>query len=200
MCRSDIYSVSLPTRRNTEPEVFTFDLIPAVPAPHIMQCTRPRRRRPARVLYPSSSRRYLPRAERSPAKRWLLALCVVVLLQIYSEDDVSAEAVGDVSTADEGAFDVGYNVLPFASAEEQARRLTDRHEQQDEEKSSMRPSVWSSWWLNKTCPTRARLTKTSSSQSASLLEVRAIREQSAPNGGYVVALLYPVYHKLGSEQ
>uniref|UniRef100_A0A3B4CN45 Uncharacterized protein n=2 Tax=Pygocentrus nattereri TaxID=42514 RepID=A0A3B4CN45_PYGNA len=187
MCRSDPLSFTLPARRTTEPEIFTFDRIPAAQPVQLLQCARPRpRRRPLRVLYPSTGRRYLPRAERSPVKRWLLALCLVVLLQIYSEDDVAVAAEDDVTVADEtAAF-----ALRFASAEERARRLTEQGEGTTPARTLHSLLAWRQ---DETCAPPA-------SPGASW-QGQAVREQSArSNGGYVVALLYPVYHTLGSEQ
>ncbi|XP_076854951.1 radiation-inducible immediate-early gene IEX-1 [Brachyhypopomus gauderio] len=190
--RSNTLSLSVPTknfgafeykpmpRKNTEPEVFTFDQLPAQAqraAP-----VRPRKKI-TRVMYPSNVRKYLPPAEKSPAKRWLLALCLVVLVQIYTEEGaVDAQRAADVHAdlpREDASFTL-YNVLPFQSAEERVRQMTGCRED----------AALTSWspWLNATCP------------SASWEEdVRAARQQSRRNG-YVVALLYPVYHTLGSEQ
>ncbi|KAG8447378.1 hypothetical protein GDO86_014738, partial [Hymenochirus boettgeri] len=72
--------------RNTEPEIFTFDIGP-------MKVTGPRRnpaggraKRPRRVLYPAKVRRYLPPPETDLALRWLYLLGVVLLLQICFEE------------------------------------------------------------------------------------------------------------------
>ncbi|KAI4883267.1 hypothetical protein NFI96_006214 [Prochilodus magdalenae] len=169
-------------RRTTEPEVFTFDHIPAVPVQPV-QSVRPRRRRPARVLYPSSSRRYLPRAESSPVKRWLIALCLVVLLQIYTEDDVAVAADELVVAAGDETPYARYDVLPCASGEGCADETTPARTLE---------SLWS-------CPSASCRADKASTRWSGETE-RAVREQSARNGGYVVALLYPVYHTLGSEQ
>lgn len=46
----------------------------------------PRRSRRARkVLYPPHGRKYLPRQEKDPAKRWLLLFAGITLLQILAE-------------------------------------------------------------------------------------------------------------------
>ncbi|XP_077416870.1 radiation-inducible immediate-early gene IEX-1 [Vanacampus margaritifer] len=71
------------TRRNTQPEVFTFEHIPAAassPAP-----ARPKKRC-TRVMYPAKVRMHLPPPEKSAAKRWLLLLVLVLLWQIYTEE------------------------------------------------------------------------------------------------------------------
>ncbi|KAM9446821.1 radiation-inducible immediate-early gene IEX-1 [Clarias gariepinus] len=176
--------------RNTEPEVFTFDRLPdpqlSAPRQHQQQ---QQRRRVARVLYPAKVRKYLPPAEKSPAKRWLLALCLVLLAQIYTEcddeladiteaasrsDALSAELQGDAVSASSPLF------LHFRSAEETARRLTSCSKAQG-------------LWMNMSC----------SMEDEEVQEVQEqrhhIRQQM--NNPYVVALLYPaVIHTLGSEQ
>ncbi|KAM9743006.1 radiation-inducible immediate-early gene IEX-1 [Menidia menidia] len=72
--------------RSTEPEVFTFEheLVRATAARSCVP-VRPRKRC-TRVMYPAKVRMHLPPPEKSRAKRWLLALCLVVLWQIYTED------------------------------------------------------------------------------------------------------------------
>lgn len=53
---------------------------------------RLRRRRTQKVMYPRLVRKYLPRTEKgSLAKRWLLALCAVVFLQICTEEGLEGE-------------------------------------------------------------------------------------------------------------
>lgn len=189
MCRSDTFSLTVPARRSTEPEIFTFDRIPEVHA-QAAQCARPAppRRRAVRVLYPSTGRRYLPRAERSPAKRWLLALCLVVLLQIYAEDDVTAAQENEEMVAAGGAF---------ASAEEEMKAATAAAAAADGASACSRLSSWR-MHEEKTCPERA-------AASLERWSVRRVHEEDsararARNGGYVVALLYPVYHKLGGSE
>ncbi|XP_058632244.1 radiation-inducible immediate-early gene IEX-1 [Onychostoma macrolepis] len=208
--RSDSLVLSLPTNtffqpqsqsqfdfrpmmpRNTEPEIFTFERIPETQQsafPPRGAAARPRKRN-TRVMYPSKVRKYLPPAEKSPAKRWLLVLCLVVFLQIYTEE-------GSVETTQsEGPTftDVtSCNVLRFQSAEEQAREMMGScsedlslmsHQQLQ---SSSEEKKENTWFLNTTCP--------SSSWEE---DINTFYQQSRRNG-YVVALLYPVYHRLGTE-
>uniref|UniRef100_A0A3B3R6T0 Zgc:158343 n=1 Tax=Paramormyrops kingsleyae TaxID=1676925 RepID=A0A3B3R6T0_9TELE len=70
--------------RNSEPEIFTFDPTPVQTAQRSTPVRH--RKRNTRVMYPSKVRKYLPPAEKSPIKRWLVILCLVVCLQIYSEE------------------------------------------------------------------------------------------------------------------
>ncbi|XP_028852521.1 radiation-inducible immediate-early gene IEX-1 [Denticeps clupeoides] len=164
--RSDSQVVFGAAARNTQPEIFTFERVPAAPPPP----PRPRRK-PTRVLYPSTVRRHLPPAEKSPAKRWLLVLCLVVLFQIWTEEAAAdGQCAAELLEAPGGdASFARYRVLPFRSAEEQARRLT---------------GDWMEL-LNETCPTCEE-------------QVKELYEKSTRNS-YVVALLYPVYHTLGGD-
>ncbi|XP_059399598.1 uncharacterized protein LOC132131556 [Carassius carassius] len=173
--------------RNTEPEIFTFERIPEPqqPAfPHRGAPVRPRKRN-TRVMYPSKVRKYLPPAEKSPAKRWLIILCLVVFMQIYTEE-------GSVETT-QSEEPTSYNVLSFQSSDEQTRQMMGScpedlslvsHQQL---KSSSEEQKEISWLLNTTCP--------SSSWDE---DINTLYQQSRRNG-YVVALLYPVYHRLGTE-
>ncbi|KAK3514310.1 hypothetical protein QTP70_013713 [Hemibagrus guttatus] len=175
------YSAYRPTARNTEPEVFTFDRLPEqrFSAPRQQQ-----RRKVTRVMYPAKVRKYLPPAEKSLAKRWLLALCLVLLAQIYTECDdehdmTEAAALSGALAVDlpgDGASASSPLFLHFPSAEETARRLTSCSEE---------PGPW----MNSTCGV----------EEAEVQEHRQHRRQQR-NSPYVVALLYPaVYHTLGSE-
>lgn len=200
--RSDSLVLSLPTnaffqpqsrfdfrpatmQRNTEPEIFTFEQIPEPQSfPHRGAPLRPRKRN-TRVMYPSKVRKYLPPAEKSPAKRWLLALCLVVFLQIYTEEGAVETTQSEGPTFTDAT---AYNVLPFQSAEEQARQMMGncpevfgQSSSEEEEKKE------NSWFLNTTCP------------SSSLEEDFTTLYQQSRRNGYVVALLYPVYHRLGTE-
>lgn len=205
--RSDSLVFSLPTNaffqpqsqfdfrqmmpRNTEPEIFTFERIPEPQQPAFPPrgaAVRPRKRN-TRVMYPSKVRKYLPPAEKSPAKRWLLVLCLVVFMQIYTEE-------GSVETTQsEGPTftDATCNVLPFQSADEQAREMMGScpedfspmsHQQLQ---SCSEEKEENSWLLNTTCPS-----------SIWEEDINTFNQQSRRNG-YVVALLYPVYHRLGTE-
>uniref|UniRef100_A0A3Q1ELX1 Radiation-inducible immediate-early gene IEX-1 n=1 Tax=Acanthochromis polyacanthus TaxID=80966 RepID=A0A3Q1ELX1_9TELE len=72
--------------RSTEPEVFTFERIPAqATAVRSTVPIRPKKRC-TRVMYPAKVRMHLPPPEKNQAKRWLLILCLVVLWQIYTEE------------------------------------------------------------------------------------------------------------------
>lgn len=81
------FALSRMSARSTEPEIFTFDRVPAqATAVRSVVPIRPRKRC-SRVMYPPKVRMHLPPPERmSPAARWLLVLVLVVLLQIYFED------------------------------------------------------------------------------------------------------------------
>ncbi|XP_067296387.1 radiation-inducible immediate-early gene IEX-1 [Pseudorasbora parva] len=172
-------------QRNTEPEIFTFERIPEPQqAFHHRGAAPPRpRKRNTRVMYPSKVRKYLPPAEKSPAKRWLLALCLVVFLQIYTEEGSVETTQSEATTFTDAT---AYNVLPFQSAEEQARQMMGEFPE-DFIQSSSEEKKESSWLLNTTCP------------SSSLEEDFATLYQQSRRNGYVVALLYPVYHRFGSE-
>ncbi|KAM4695841.1 radiation-inducible immediate-early gene IEX-1 [Rhinophrynus dorsalis] len=78
--------------RSRLPEIFTFDVesVQPVAAPR-RHPAGGRGRRPRRVLYPAKVRRYLPPPETDRALRWLYVLCLVVLVQIFSEDGSLAE-------------------------------------------------------------------------------------------------------------
>ncbi|XP_077097833.1 radiation-inducible immediate-early gene IEX-1 [Siphateles boraxobius] len=201
--RSDSMVLSLPTNaffqpqqqfgfrsmepRNTEPEIFTFERIPEPQR----QSFNPRgasqrpRKRNTRVMYPPKVRKYLPPAEKSPAKRWLIALCLVVFLQIYTEEGSVETMQSEAPTFTDSA---AYNVLPFQSAEEQARQMMGKFpEDFSQSCSEKEEKKESSWLLNTTCP------------SSSLEEDFTTLYQQSRRNGYVVALLYPVYHRLGTE-
>uniref|UniRef100_A0A8C2E5V5 Torsin family 4, member Aa n=1 Tax=Cyprinus carpio TaxID=7962 RepID=A0A8C2E5V5_CYPCA len=79
-----VSSQSFMSPRSTSPKVFTFenfqDTINSNPAsPH-----KRKKKRKARVLFPSSSLRAVPTKERSRAKNCLYLLCIIVFLQIYN--------------------------------------------------------------------------------------------------------------------
>uniref|UniRef100_A0A3B4FMD8 Radiation-inducible immediate-early gene IEX-1 n=1 Tax=Pundamilia nyererei TaxID=303518 RepID=A0A3B4FMD8_9CICH len=84
------------TSRSTEPEVFTFERVPAqATAVRSYVPIRPKKRC-TRVMYPAKVRMHLPPPEKSQAKRWLVILCLVVLWQIYTEDPlISADFKGE---------------------------------------------------------------------------------------------------------
>ncbi|XP_069039501.1 radiation-inducible immediate-early gene IEX-1 [Lepisosteus oculatus] len=113
------YSSYRPLPRRTEPEIFTFEPV-AVLEQRRSSLLRPRKKT-TRVMYPSKVRKYLPPAEKSPAKRWLLALCLVLSWQIYTEDPTAEPAAPAESGAPAapGGEDLSsrYQFLPFLSAE-----------------------------------------------------------------------------------
>ncbi|XP_012686044.2 radiation-inducible immediate-early gene IEX-1 [Clupea harengus] len=199
--RSDSIVLSLPTNnflqdsfsfssmpRSKEPEIFTFDHIPAQVQHRPAAVTRQRRKN-TRVMYPSNVRKYLPPVEKSAAKRWLVILCLVVFLQIWTEEgviDTQTDGAVSDSACEETTF-AQYQVLPFQSAEEQARQMRSisvESQVNEQERVSSEQNSWS-LLLNTTCPSCTE-------------EIKCSPEQSTSHG-YVVALLYPVYHTLGSD-
>lgn len=175
--------------RSKEPEIFTFERVPTqATAVRSFAPVRPKKRC-TRVMYPAKVRMYLPPAEKSPAKRWLVILCLVVLWQIYTEEPCVETPLG---SADSPVGD--YQVLPFQSAEEQARQLTDSAAAEGlpvpvsgckGRVAGHSSSSWEQILLNTTCPSPSLET-----------EISRMYEQSTRNG-YMVALL--VYHRLGSD-
>uniref|UniRef100_A0A4W6G475 Zgc:158343 n=1 Tax=Lates calcarifer TaxID=8187 RepID=A0A4W6G475_LATCA len=84
--RQESFAFSRMATRSTEPEVFTFERIPAqATAVRSFVPIRPKKRC-TRVMYPAKVRMHLPPPEKSQAKRWLVILCLVVLWQIYTEE------------------------------------------------------------------------------------------------------------------
>nr|XP_014347168.1 PREDICTED: uncharacterized protein LOC106704514 [Latimeria chalumnae] len=71
-----------------EPEIFTFD---SVPQPRRSPAIKARK--PRRVLYPAQVRKYLPPQQTDSAKRWLIYLCLVVLLQIFTEEPAGEDLI-----------------------------------------------------------------------------------------------------------
>lgn len=180
----DSFPMAAAMPRSKEPEIFTFEQAP-VEAAHRPAAVPRQRRKNTRVMYPSHVRKYLPPTEKSPAKRWLVILCLVVFLQIWTEDGVVDSPTDSAvkESCEETPF-AQYQVLAFQSAEglveEQARPLSDETEQEQEEQTSENQV------LNTTCLSCTE-------------EIKCPPEPSTSNG-YVVALLYPVYHsRLGSE-
>ncbi|XP_029103246.1 radiation-inducible immediate-early gene IEX-1 [Scleropages formosus] len=184
--------------RSREPEIFTFEESPAaIPQPHRSASLR-QRRKITRVMYPSKVRKYLPPAEKSPVKRWLIILCLVVCVQIYAEEGYTTEspaadsAAPDTTSPAPGEVELSfaeYHVLPFRSAELHARHMKDAGESSAEQKAERPPLNV----INKTCPGPG----TSSGEPGA---GAAVYEQQSSGSCYVMALLYPVYHRLGSEQ
>lgn len=163
--------------RSTEPEVFTFERIPAQ-ATAVRSCVPVRpKKRCTRVMYPAKVRMHLPPPEKSQAKRWLLILCLVVLWQIYTEEPCADSPVG---AADSPVAD--FQGFPFQSAEEQARQLSAAS--CEDNGSASDPDT--------TCPAPAPVPVPAQEADSS----RAY-EQSAAGNSYMVALL--VYHRLGSD-
>lgn len=183
-----------PMPRSKEPEIFTFEQVP-VHAPPRNTPVRQRRKN-TRVMYPATVRKYLPPAEKSPAKRWLLILCLVVFLQIYTEEtnvETTTATAAENSAADVPSEDLSfpqYQLLPFQSAEQQAREMKSlsaegQRKAREEQQKAPEQSVLTRL-LKWTCPRRGA-------------KVVSLYERSRRNS-YVVALLYPVYHRLGSEK
>ncbi|XP_048099631.1 uncharacterized protein LOC125294719 [Alosa alosa] len=199
--RSNSIVLSLPTNnffqenfsfasmpRSKEPEIFTFEQIPAQ-VQHRPAAVLRQRRKNTRVMYPSNVRKYLPPVEKSAAKRWLVILCLVVFLQIWTEEgviDTQTESAVLDSSCEETPFGQ-YQVLSFQSAEEQARQMrSDSVEspEKEQERLSSEQNTWGTL-LNTTCPSCMEEIKCSPGQNT--------------NNGYVVALLYTVHHTLGSD-
>ncbi|XP_034396948.1 radiation-inducible immediate-early gene IEX-1 [Cyclopterus lumpus] len=106
--------------RSTEPEVFTFERVPPQ-ASAVLSCAPVRpRKRCTRVMYPAKVRMHLPPPERSPAQRWLLVLCLVVLWQIYTEEPCADAPQG---SADSPGSD--YQSFPFHHQSAEEQQLTD---------------------------------------------------------------------------
>lgn len=82
--------------RSTEPEVFTFERLPAAAATAVRSRVPVRpRKRATRVMYPAKVRMHLPPPERSRAKRALLLLALVLLWQVCTEEPCTEEPRGD---------------------------------------------------------------------------------------------------------
>lgn len=182
--QQESFAFSRMAARSTEPEVFTFERIPAqATAVRSFVPIRPKRRC-TRVMYPAKVRMHLPPPEKSQAKRWLVILCLVVLWQIYTEEPCAETTLG---SADSPVGD--YQCFALQSAEEQARQFPDLSA--SSELLSASPSSCDDGSSSEqiipgtTCPKSGDETETSRSF-----------EQSAGKS-YMVALL--VYHRLGSD-
>ncbi|CAL8263346.1 unnamed protein product [Boreogadus saida] len=156
--------------RSTQPEIFTFERIPAKAAAVPSYGPLRSKKRCTRVMYPAKVRMHLPPVERSAAKRCLLALCLVLLWQIYTEEPCADTPPGSADP----------QVLPLRSAEDQVRRLAEV----DGFSSLQLPAgeAGSSAWLS-------LLSNGSGEETESDMSY----DHSTRNG-YMVALL--VYHKL----
>lgn len=183
--RQESFAFSRMAARSTEPEVFTFEQVPAhATAVHSYVPIRPKKRC-TRVMYPAKVRMHLPPPEKSQAKRWLVLLCLVVLWQIYTEEPCAETPLG---SAESPMSD--YQGFPFQSAEEQARQLA---------------AVSASSELMSASASGCEDTRSSSDQTPNTTcsepgqdaETRRSFEQSASNS-YVVALI--MYHRLGSDK
>lgn len=171
--------------RSTEPEVFTFERIPAqATAVRSYVPIRPKKRC-TRVMYPAKVRMHLPPPEKSQAKRWLVILCLVVLWQIYTEEPCAETPLG---SADSAVSD--YQGFTFHSAEEQARQLTDLTASSELLKASQTTCEDGSSSSEQIIPA------TTCPKAGEETEASRAFEQSAGKS-YVVALL--VYHRLGSD-
>nr|XP_057927107.1 radiation-inducible immediate-early gene IEX-1 [Doryrhamphus excisus] len=116
--RRESFVSSRLSNRSTEPEIFTFEQIPtqATAVPSFVPI-RPRKRC-TRVMYPAKVRMHLPPPEKSPAKRWLLLLILVVLWQIYTEEpcvDTPPGGARGAAEDDSNAVSAGL-VVPAATS------------------------------------------------------------------------------------
>lgn len=171
------------TTRSKEPEVFTFEQVPAqATAVRSYVPIRPKKRC-TRVMYPAKVRMHLPPPEKNQAKRWLVILCLVVLWQIYTEEPC---AETPLAAADDPVSDC--QGFPFKSAEERAdfhsgTELIPVSAPSSRDGSSggeqMVPSV--------TCSEPQEKAESS----------RYEQQGSGAGKSYMVALL--VYHRLGSD-
>ncbi|CAK6978882.1 radiation-inducible immediate-early gene IEX-1 [Scomber scombrus] len=183
--KQESFAFSRMSTRSTQPEVFTFERIPAqatavpsyVPIRPKKRCTR--------VMYPAKVRMHLPPPEKSQAKRWLVILCLVVLWQIYTEEPC---AETPLSSADSSVSD--YQGFPFQSAEEQALQFTDLSS------SSVALSTSQSNCMDENSSSEESILSTTCPISSPETESNHGFEQSAGKS-YMVALL--VYHRLGSD-
>uniref|UniRef100_A0A672K5L4 Torsin-4A-like n=1 Tax=Sinocyclocheilus grahami TaxID=75366 RepID=A0A672K5L4_SINGR len=77
-------SQSFMSPRSTSPKVFTFENLQDTINSNPASPRKRKKKRKARVLYPSSSLRAVPTKERSRAKNCLYLLCIIVFLQVYN--------------------------------------------------------------------------------------------------------------------
>ncbi|XP_061880139.1 radiation-inducible immediate-early gene IEX-1 [Entelurus aequoreus] len=84
--RREMFASSRLWNRSTQPEIFTFERVDCQAAAGPSSVAGRPKKRCTRVMYPAKVRMYLPPPERSPAKRWLLVLVLVLLWQIYTEE------------------------------------------------------------------------------------------------------------------
>lgn len=183
--RQESFAFSRMAARSTEPEVFTFEQVPAhATAVQSYVPIRPKKRC-TRVMYPAKVRMHLPPPEKSPAKRWLVLLCLVVLWQIYTEEPCAETPLG---SAESPMSD--YQGFPFQSAEEQARQLA-------AVSASSEVLSASASSCEDTRSSSDQTPNTTCSEPGQDAETRRSFEQSASKS-YVVALL--MYHRLGSDK
>ncbi|XP_040010446.1 radiation-inducible immediate-early gene IEX-1 [Xiphias gladius] len=184
--RQESFAFSRTATRSTQPEVFTFERLPAqasalrsyVPIRPKKRCTR--------VMYPAKVRMHLPPPEKSQAKRWLVILCLVVLWQIYTEEPCAETPLG---SADAPVAD--YQGFPFQSAEEQAAQLAELGAG-----SEVHSAAPSSCEQDGGSSGEQIIPNTTCSRSGQEPDSSPSFEQSAGKS-YMVALL--VYHRLGSD-
>lgn len=178
------FAFSRMATRSTEPEVFTFERVPAqATAVRSYVPIRPKKRC-TRVMYPAKVRMHLPPPEKSQAKRWLVILCLVVLWQIWTEEPCAETPLG---SSDSPVSD--YHGFTFQSEEERALQraeLSSDSELLSAFPSSCEDGSSSSEQIIPSAP----CTKPSEETETSSFE------QSAGKS-YMVALL--VYHRLGSD-
>ncbi|XP_054467608.1 radiation-inducible immediate-early gene IEX-1 [Anoplopoma fimbria] len=116
--------------RSTEPEVFTFERVPPQASAVLSYAPIRPRKRCTRVMYPAKVRMHLPPPEKSPAQRWLVVLCLVVLWQIYTEEPCAETQPGSV----DGPVTVSdYHSFPF----HQHQSGEDQQNQQNQQLSDL---------------------------------------------------------------
>ncbi|XP_068460404.1 radiation-inducible immediate-early gene IEX-1 [Clinocottus analis] len=129
--------------RSTEPEVFTFERVPPQASAVLSYAPIRPKRRCARVMYPAKVRMHLPPPEkRSPAARWLLALCLVVLWQIYTEEPCADAPGADGPVTD---YQADYQSFPFRQqcAEEPQQQPPQQQQQQQQQDLGSGPELLS---------------------------------------------------------
>lgn len=169
--------------RSTEPEVFTFEQVPAqATAVRSYVPIRPKKRC-TRVMYPAKVRMHLPPPEKNQAKRWLVILCLVVLWQVYTEEPCAetplAAADGPVSDCQGLAFKSAEEKADFHTGTQLISGSTSSFEDGSSSGEQTAPTV--------TC-----------SEPQEKAESSQYEQQGSGAGkSYVVALL--MYHRLGSD-
>ncbi|XP_072345141.1 radiation-inducible immediate-early gene IEX-1-like [Scyliorhinus torazame] len=105
-----------PRKVPSQGEIFTFDTESLSALSRYQQPSRSSKR-PRRILYPATGRRYLPPPQRDHIKSCLLLLCAVVALQIYSEQPAPLAGEGELSGTRLPQQDSPAGGLPFNSSQ-----------------------------------------------------------------------------------